>query len=88
MYERVKALIGKRVRVARGTRVDMRRVSDGYHPWMIWCAGNVPVGSEGTIVDDPNSPCLVQVEWDSGQKPAKGYTFGLSSIGYGLEEIK
>lgn len=88
-YERVKALIGKRVRVARGTIVEYDRPAKGYHDTAMWCAGHVPVGSTGTIVDMPDSVCLVQIIWDHGQVPYKeGYAFGLSRIGGELEEIE
>lgn len=84
MTDKVKALIGKRVRVKRG--------SGGWGTFCneesaMWCAGNVPVGSTGTIVEDPDRDHMVQIVWDHGQKPKPGYTFGLDRISHELEEI-
>jgi len=88
-YDKVKALIGKRVKIVRGTPTGHRTPgAPAYYDVSMWCAGDVPVGSTGTIVDAP-SKCLVQVEWDHGQKPKEGYFFGLSAIRpeHGMEEI-
>lgn len=88
-YARTKALVGKRVRVKRGTIKEFDRPAKGYHETAMWCAGHVPVGSTGTIVDFPTSPCLVQIIWDHGQRPYKSdYVFGLSRIAGELEEIE
>ena len=80
-------LIGRRVRVRRGTKVNLARASEGYHDYAIWIAGNVPIGSTGTLVELPDSGHMVQVKWDHDQEPKPGYVFGVTSISNELEEI-
>lgn len=89
-YEKVKALVGKRIKIVRGTPTGHRTPgAPAYYDVSMWCAGDVPVGSTGTIVDLPGSTCLCQIEWDHGQKPKPGYAFGISAIRpeHGFEEI-
>lgn len=80
-------LIGRRVKVVRGTIKVMGRPSNGYHDCVIWIAGDVPIGSTGRIVDYPESSVLLQIEWDHDQKPKEGYIFGLTMIDDTLELI-
>ena len=76
----VSHLIGKRVRVTRAT-IGV----DDNCAW--WCAGHVPVGSTGTIIEIPGNKRMGQIKWDHGQQPKTGYVFGIDEIGYELEEV-
>ena len=78
-------LIGKRVRVHRGTTRNFSRLSEGFHLDAKWIAGDVPVGSTGTIVK--GHLAIPEIAWDHGQEPKEGYVFGVSSIRCELEEI-
>ena len=90
----MKNIIGKRVIVAKGTRLD--RCIDGnghYKPeneqttrseFQMWIAGDVPVGSTGTVIEGEYMP---QIKWDDNRQPKEGYTFGITSLDDSIREI-
>jgi len=87
-YEILK-FIGSRVKVVRGTPKTIGwSTKTEYFDHVKWIAGNVPVGSTGTIVEIPDNNVIVQIVWDHGQEPIKGYVFGVMNLGQSLELIE
>ena len=87
-YRHTKSLVGKRVKVIRGTRDENCLDRNGCYKqatatskrfdYSMWIAGNVPVGSTGTIVESPETTGdLCKIIWDHGQEPKDGYVFGV-----------
>ena len=82
-------LIGSRVKVVRGTPKTIGwPTKTEYFDHVKWIAGNVPVGSTGTIVEVPNNNVIVQIVWDHDQLPKSGYVFGVVNFGQTLELIE
>ena len=71
---------GMRIRLIKG-------MDNGKLPYMGWCAGNVPVGTEGTVYEVPLSPIeqkyhdyhIFAVKWD-GIEPQNNSYFGIGVI--------
>lgn len=68
--EEISQLEGKRVRLLVGDRDYKNKLETGIGQWI---AGDVPVGTIGTI--RPFTPILMQIVWD-GIIPKAGYVFG------------
>ena len=68
--EGISQLEGKRVRLLVGDRDYRTKLETDIGQWI---AGDVPVGTVGTI--RPFTPILMQIVWD-GITPKVGYVFG------------
>lgn len=78
--------IGMRVKLIRGTvkgPYRHRGENQEYYDYGMWCGGNVPVGSTGTVVrkrvfpeNHPNNSTMLAIDFD-GIKPKGDYFFGI-----------
>ena len=69
--------VGMRIRLIKG-------IDHGEQPYMMWCAGNVPVGTCGTIYQRPSHPMypdfvILAVNWDGITSKSNDTYFGMGS---------
>jgi hypothetical protein len=69
---------GMRIRLRRGEIRDARRpmTPDNLEPYGLWIAGEVPVGTVGTVYRPRDKSGNWAVRWD-GIEPKPGYYFAL-----------
>lgn len=86
-YKQLSQLVGRRVEVRKGDRIGPHLDSKGkplsdedhkgeYEDHLTWFAGQVPVGTRGTVISMHGNTHLAIISWD-GIDPMHGVIFGL-----------